>query len=438
MAKKYFDNLPSVDIEALVNTLDIPSLNARPVGFHRIAFHYNYENDTEKLKQVKQLGFNILWIYKQASWTQDTSRVISFLDVAQRYGLMAIFQVNRTVLSSADPSVEQAFISNIESHPALLGFSNYDEPYQSGVSKTNQETVYSNIKAVTDKNVYMVVADMSPYALRTYYTPNAFDVLLLDTYITDNNQGRQEIIETIVSRISSIKNFAQQRKPKQLIPVFPFFSDGVYAEISYEQIKAHMDAWRPYMRTMDYAVFAHDVSHSPSQLDSNLDTSDFLRKIVTTLPGYLISNEQKETSLMPMGYQLNESYVASTNLKYNNNDTPKLGPLTLTPGVIDITLRVTVNAGASLLIACANVINKQDADTRVLKFEVSYDGSTWALIGDSINIGSKSNGATYVKSISINPDVTACYVKYSLDASALVGNQYAEYWGFMSLAAVTV
>jgi hypothetical protein len=285
--QKLNEKLNDVTTQLAQKTTEIELAGTTTPTTLRMVFQYNNETDVSKIKRLKQMGFNVVLVPNAISWQTDLTKMTAFLDLHLKYGVYVIPELNTTKLMGVNFTEEQAWITSLENHPAIIGFYSFDEPVYNSVSKANQELVYNRIKAVTVKNVYMsdvpfVTPRLSMF--QTYYTEKAFDVYMINGYWSHETVAN--IKSAIIECMTNLKNTSGIIPPKVIIPSLPFYTDPGYNYPPTESTaRAHIDGWRPFVNG-SYAVFGHDNI----LLVTTLDTNEDYRKLVSTLPGYFSSN----------------------------------------------------------------------------------------------------------------------------------------------------
>ncbi|WP_151765985.1 hypothetical protein [Acinetobacter colistiniresistens] len=169
--------------EKTVTTVDDPNVNTDVIKMMYVANAY----DLSEFLYIKSLGFNTLQHYSGMSiqgWDNDGD-VLNMLDNAKSAGLKVIVGTQNDPLALADLT---AFVSNIDSHSAVIGYSANDEPVWNGKTIAEQDERISIIRAVSNKLVTAVEFTIDPLTKRM---SDNYDIIFLDIY-NDKNQGMSE------------------------------------------------------------------------------------------------------------------------------------------------------------------------------------------------------------------------------------------------------
>lgn len=366
----------------------------------RIAFHYNFENSPEKLERLKALGFNCVWVYRSAPWMGDTERTLTFLDSLYRHGICAIFQPSTPVITAGPGSegydAEIAWVSSIQGHLSLIGFSTWDEPVGQLVSPAMQAAFYANIRTVTKKNIMCVDATHTLPELDANYYRGAGDVNLIDIYPTQNSGEdafKRYFTRAMLNLMSYDKGFA-----RQTIPVLPLFAGEGFSEPTPTMARWMVECWRPFVRDRSYAAFAHDIS-APGY--KTIDNSQNLRElcgIVSSAWGG--RGDFKPTLVTAKGVALNKSVANLTNIETRtlNGQGGRLIMGAATSADFSISIHVDVPRGARKVVLYAKFFNRYDALSRTFRAQVSVNGQNFYDVHVE-NLGAANTGG----------DITAVY-----------------------------
>ncbi|MDP7965847.1 hypothetical protein QWI82_18365, partial [Acinetobacter baumannii] len=132
--------------EQTVSTVDEPKVNTNIIRMMYVATAY----DLSEFLYIKSLGFNVLQHYSGMhiqGWDND-GNVQNMLDNAKSAGLKVI------VGTQNDPGARANLVSwvkSIDSHPAIIGYSVFDEPVHNGISVTEQNAKIALLRSITNK-----------------------------------------------------------------------------------------------------------------------------------------------------------------------------------------------------------------------------------------------------------------------------------------------
>lgn len=169
--------------EKTVSTVDDPNVNTDVIRMIYVANAY----DLSEFLYIKSLGFNTLQHYSGMSiqgWDND-GNVHNMLDNAKSAGLKVIVGTQNDPLAISNLS---AFVSSIDSHTAVIGYSANDEPVWNGKSIAEQDERISTIKAISNKLITAVEFTIDPLTKRM---SDNYDIIFLDIY-NDKNQNMSE------------------------------------------------------------------------------------------------------------------------------------------------------------------------------------------------------------------------------------------------------
>ena len=130
---------------------------------------------------IKHLGFN------EIDWHPHTNTdALQVLDNAQAAGL----RVRLTTSEFEDADIAD-FVASVDSHPALVGYSVFDEPATRGFTVAQQNTRINLFRAVTSKELSMV--DLASAlgngpAFNHYWSQN-YDLVFVDAYSLHYSSG---------------------------------------------------------------------------------------------------------------------------------------------------------------------------------------------------------------------------------------------------------
>lgn len=164
--------------EQTVSTVDEPKVNTNIIRMMYVATAY----DLSEFLYIKSLGFNVLQHYSGMhiqGWDND-GNVQNMLDNAKSAGLKVI------VGTQNDPGARANLVSwvkSIDSHPAIIGYSVFDEPVHNGISVTEQNAKIALLRSITNKLLTTVEFTVDPLKKRL---SNNYDIIFLDIYNDSN------------------------------------------------------------------------------------------------------------------------------------------------------------------------------------------------------------------------------------------------------------
>lgn len=405
------------------------AFNLNPDGL-RIAFHFNYENNQGKLNLLKTLGFNTVWMYKQAVFTFDTARMLAFLDRLQLNGLQAIVQVDFSKINS-DDAEEIAYVNSLKDHIALAGFTGFDEPIGHAVSRASQESFYTKMKSLTSRPIFQVDNDSSYNSMVNYYAYDTCDVFCIDVYVNHpdfaNSLARKK---ELFSRISGFMNFIERKPHKHFVPVLPAFAGEGFTLPTAGVIDDYVDVLSQF-HIKSYGFFAFDVTHNPSSLSDTIDNNDTLKQLCVRFKNsfYSIASAFKVT---PRGFDKMLEFISKSGFTFANGyGFDVIGTTNGTPSLNSMVYRLNRTTNNDVLVIHAGIRQVQDADIRKLLFHISYDGTTWEKIFES-TFGATPSGTNYKEYKVL--DRSACvYVKLEIDCTGAGVAQTQDFIGFTNI-----
>ena len=401
----------------------------------RIAFHYNFENSPEKLERLKALGFNCVWVYRSAPWMGNTERTLAFLDSLYKHGICAIFQPSTPVITAGPGSegydAEIAWVSSIQGHLSLIGFSTWDEPVGQLASPAMQAAFYANIRTVTAKNIMCVDATHTLPELDANYYRGAGDVNLIDIYPTQNSSEdafKRYFTRAMLNLMSYDKGFA-----RQTIPVLPLFAGEGFSEPTPTMARWMVECWRPFVRDRSYAAFAHDIS-APGY--KTIDNSQNLRElcgIVSSAWGG--RGDFKPTLVTAKGLELNKSVDNLTNIETRtlNGQGGRLIMGAATSADFSVSIHVDVPRGARKVVLYAKFFNRYDALSRTFRAQVSVNGQNFYDVHVE-NLGSANTGGDITAVYDLVPADGPIIFRFLVEKGSTVID--GNYIGFYAVGAV--
>ncbi|MCG8285124.1 hypothetical protein MID07_10900 [Acinetobacter seifertii] len=170
--------------EKTVSTVDEPEVNTKIIKMLYVATAY----DLSEFLYIKSLGFNVLQHYSGMhiqGWDND-GNVQNMLDNAKSAGLKVI------VGTQNDPGARANLVSwvkSIDSHPAIIGYSVFDEPVHNGISVKEQNEKIALLRSITNKLLTTVEFTVDPLKKRL---SNNYDIIFLDVYNDSNADFKNE------------------------------------------------------------------------------------------------------------------------------------------------------------------------------------------------------------------------------------------------------
>ena len=392
----------------------------------RIAFHYNYEDAPEKLERLKALGFNVVWVYRSAPWMGDIARTNAFLDSLYHHGVFAILQPDSTVIAqgqaNATYSTEIAWVAGVAAHPAVIGFTTFDEPGTQQVAPTLQQAYYDQIKAVTAKTVFCVDGTHTWQEQDAYLWTSGYDVSVLDVYAhkeATEDGFKKYFVRAMFNMLGydGAPDPVNKRASRQSIPVLGMFSGEGFPVPTTQQMDWYVDCWRPFTTGEGYAVFAHDIPlPGYDTVDNNAGLRDLCSRVFSR---WGQRGDFRYTLIRPNSYMMARDYVGSTNVKVSNLfSSPGRSIISAAAdGRMSVTVRVAVAPGARKLVMFSKFFNRQDATSRGAGVEVSLNGSAYVL-GGSTTVGAANNGDDLLFVYDLPPNVDAVYARFYVDTGA--------------------
>lgn len=404
------------------------TINENIISNLRIAFHYNYENNQEKILKLKRLGFNCIWLYNQASFVKDVNRLIPFLNRLQENGIKCILQLDYNGIINND-SDTISYVNSIKNHKAVIGFTGFDEPIGHAISKTNQETFYTNLKLLSDKLIFQVDTDSSYNSMINYYSEKTYDVFCIDVYTNlETYTSSNERKGVLFDRINGFMNYTESKSPKYFIPIIPTFEGGGHIKSNIDIIKEYIDVLSVF-NIKSYGFFAFHIEDSNYKtIDNDLD----LENCVIYFNNSFLNSTQNIFSLKPRGFNFLNEYVSHINFVFNSQTFSKIGVGKDPKIVNEIIYKVNRNSSNDLLVISLGLRQYQDANKRSVIIEYSYDNSEYVQI-KNVQFGAKPSGMRLSAYATVSNDTSCIFVKIKIDASDLTGNQEQAYIGITNL-----
>lgn len=193
--------------------------------------------DLSELLYVKQLGFNTInhYGYFANNGTIDAAGTIQkLLDNARTAGL----RVNLGTESPAALSDLTAFVNSSKDHPALWGYSVYDEPASRGITVAQQDAKISTLRGLTTKQLSFVDLIASGNPFNQLFSKN-YDIAFVDSYsrVWSSGVALDNDLKKMRFDYGCIK---AQTGLSRVIPVVSAFTDsgGYYASSEAQVIAA--------------------------------------------------------------------------------------------------------------------------------------------------------------------------------------------------------
>jgi hypothetical protein len=188
-------NVKVLDVQAA-----IVMQTAFPVGWYDDVAYWEPNN-------IIDMGGNKALIYT-AGFTNPNDpfqhlHMTCYLDEAAKRGASVIVCVKELV-AAQNWSALNTFVNAYKNHPALEGWYTADEPTDCGPSVSLCQTAYTNIKAQSNKPIYMgfCKSDLGeldkygggddPYTHAVYLYRNTYDILLFDRYPCEDDNSEFE------------------------------------------------------------------------------------------------------------------------------------------------------------------------------------------------------------------------------------------------------
>jgi hypothetical protein len=400
----------------------------------RIAMHYYYENNPTKLALLKSLGFNCILISRGVSFLTDSTRTIAFLDRLYDNGVSVIFYVDYTQLGSG--TSYRSWFDAIKNHLAVIGFSHFDEPFDQAIPIATTELAYTTIKALTDKPIFVV----DPGNSVTTYTPNCFDVFIMDIYLTNFSGGLENADPKVIKRtiyylyLKLYKRTLGKKRPKKFIPMFPLFSKpSAWNAPTKNLIQTMIDTYALFDVT-DYAVFGFNVKTLDSTFTA-IEDSTTLQMFCNYLRTLLYTRNQEIVYIQPKNFKTHKNYVSSSNMLYSSaNDIMYVDGAQPSGNVV---VRINREECTSTeLYASIQAKNQGGAATHTINISVSFDGTTYEQTKTFTlppTTGQISPAASDTASVISFPiDQNSAYVKFELVYTGVPGDATAIGFGEMT------
>ena len=152
-------------------------------------------------------GGNVSLIYTSGFQGANNPYITNYLNYAALRGAKVIISVKELV-ESQNWTALSAMINSYKNHSALGGWYTADEPTDAGISVQTCQTAYNNIKALSNKTIYMAfnrndLGDLDifgggddPYGNAPYLYRNAYDIMLFDRYVCGDGDSEFENFES--------------------------------------------------------------------------------------------------------------------------------------------------------------------------------------------------------------------------------------------------
>lgn len=406
------------------------SVSENIIGDLRIAFHYNFENNQEKLSKLKRLGFNCIWLYQQMEFTKNKVRLLKFLDTLQQNGIKCIVQVDERNVRNGVPS-EIELINYVKNHSALIGFTGYDEPIGHAKSISEQEAFYRQMKILTNKLIFQVDNDSSATSLFNYYTNNSYDVFCIDVYTNlselDTPQKRKA---ELFKRISGFMQQTNKIAPKFFIPIIPAFSGEGFIEPTIEHVQEYIEVLSVF-NFSNYGFFAFNV---PQDGFTDIDTSQNLENLVIYFNNKFYKSTNNLNIIKPLSFEYRADYESSANFIYDKNyGFEKIAVQNGEPRNNVLILKLQNKNGNEMLAINTLIRQCQDGETRKLRVSYSYNKNDYTLF-DTRDIGPSANGYYYCSATNINKNANIVFIKIELDCTGISTSQTQDYIGIESIS----
>ncbi len=228
---------------------------------------------------IRSMGFNAI-LHAGALYVDRPELAGSTLKAALKLALdnaqTAGLKVNMTTgWEVATDGMAIDYVTTFSPHPAVWGFSVFDEPTWNGASVARQKERLAALRAITEKNLNCVDAISIYPDYRNGYNPwaHGYDIMFVDVYShTIPGATLQENIDEDLSDMRRDVGVAAAYCPEsKIIPVCGLFKSTNYTT-SFEQIKA-TSAKLVRASGGDFGVWAWDIV-DPSILDSVRTATD--------------------------------------------------------------------------------------------------------------------------------------------------------------------
>ena len=197
--------------------------------------------DYTEMLHIKSLGANTIahYCFWQDNPEDAEGTVVKLLNNAQSSGLKVLLGTEGAEASSDLSS----FIRAYESHPAVMGFSVYDEPATRGITVAQQNTKISTMRPLTGKA--LTVVDLAPPGgpFEQKFSTN-YDIVFVDSYSLRYGSGtvEQNIAKDLNKMRYDFGIVKAMTSCSRVIPVISTFIDidpsGIYSQVKAQIIPA--------------------------------------------------------------------------------------------------------------------------------------------------------------------------------------------------------
>lgn len=237
--------------------------------------------DLIELLYIKSLGINCInhYCYFNNNGNIDSQGTVNkLLDNAFTAGL----GVNLGTESDAARDDLAAFVTASTNHPAVIGYSVYDEPGSRGIGVEDQESKITALRAVTKKSLSMV--DQLPAGggpFDQYYSTN-YDLVLCNSY-SMNRDGltvAEAVEQDLIQMRLDFGGIAKMTGHSRVIPVVAAFRDPrLFGTVEQMIIAGEIFGQ---VGNGEFGAFVWDGVGDPGINQRVRDTGDF-RELVRTL-----------------------------------------------------------------------------------------------------------------------------------------------------------
>lgn len=269
--------------------------------------------DLIELLYIKSMGFNAI-THGGDLYTEKPGMTPAELKVA--LGLMldncqtAGLKVNMTTgWELANDVMAVDYVTTFSPHPAVFGFSVFDEPTFHGISVAQQTTRLNLLRAITEKNLNCVDVVRNYVDYRNGYNPFAhgYDIMFVDSYChTVSGATLQENISTDLSNMRTDVGIATAYcTDSKIVPVCGLFKHTGFTT-SFDQIKATAEKL---VRCAggDFGVWAWDAVEAG--LTGNMRNSSDLRGLAKSFCEMVVNGERLPKAHLVGGTSFNPSGI---------------------------------------------------------------------------------------------------------------------------------
>ncbi len=205
----------------------------------------------------------------------------------------------------ADDAVAIQYVNAFHSHPAVWGFSVFDEPSLSSVTVARQNERLTALRAITDKNLNAVDVIQNYSAYKNGYNPwsTNYDIMFVDAYCHTIVGTLQDNIDKDLSDMRTAVGVASAYFPaSKIIPTCGIFKHSGFTTI-FEQIK---ETSGKLVRSAggDFALWAWDKVVEPGIVDS-ISTASDLRNLARSYCEIVMNGERIPTAHIIGGTSFN-------------------------------------------------------------------------------------------------------------------------------------